>query len=165
MCMKRFLAHVCTRPPEYEGLFRDIAMKAMPTPEETRAFVFDFPTARSFGGFREAMVVIPRRHDALKKLEPHDWAADAAHPDVDALNEATQLADTFAVTSTMAEIYDRPADFHGWLDAAKSQSAELRDAIRAMRAGGDATALERSKKSFAALTKTCTDCHTVYRNH
>lgn len=154
----------CGTAADYEGLFRDVATKAMPTPDESRAYVFDFPSQRSFGGFREAMVDIARRHDALKKLEKLDFALDPAHPDVDALESAKQLADTFAVSGTLAEIADRPADFHGWLTTSKEESAALRDALARLRSG-DATALEPSRKAYAAVTKACADCHGVYRNH
>ncbi len=153
----------CGTAQDYEGLYRDVAMKHMPDVEATHSYLFDFPAARSFGGFRESMIDVSRRHDALKLLAKHDFASDPAHPDVDALQAATQLADTFAVSAKHAEIFDRPADFHGWLAASIEQAAVLRDSLRELRAGS-ATALDASKKSFDALSKSCVDCHTAYRN-
>ncbi len=154
----------CGTASDYEGLYRDVAMKRMPTPEESRDYVFDFPVQRSFGGFREAMVVVARRHDALKKLEKRDFALDPAHPDIDALESAKQLADTFATAGTLAEVVDRPADFHGWMEGSMVEAAALRDALQRLRAG-DATALAPARKAYAALTRACADCHAQYRNY
>ncbi|MSR47575.1 MAG: hypothetical protein EXS13_11025 [Planctomycetes bacterium] len=154
----------CGTASDYEGLFRDIAMKSIPTPDETRAYVFDFPTERRFDGLRVAMIDIARRHDALKKLEQRGFAADPQHPDVDALGEAIKLADTFQATATMADSADRGDDFRGWRTQSEQQSAALRAALVLLKAG-DATAIEPAKRAFAAINKACADCHAAYRNH
>lgn len=154
----------CGTAPEYEGLYRDVAMRTLPDGATSRAFLFDFPAARTFGGFRESMIDLSRRHDALKKLAKRDFAADPAHPDVDALESATQLADGFAVSATHAEIFSRPADFQQWLELSIDESAKFRDALREVRAGS-ADALTASKKHFDLLSKACNDCHAAYRNH
>ncbi|MBM4016071.1 MAG: hypothetical protein FJ293_14055 [Planctomycetes bacterium] len=154
----------CGTASDYEGLFRDLVLKPMPTADASRDYVFDFPAQRSFGGFREAMVDAARRHDALKKLEKRDFAIDPAHPDIDALESAKQLADTFAISGTLAEIFDRPADFHGWMEVSKVETVALRDALQRLR-GGDATALAPARRAYAAMTKACIDCHQQYRNH
>jgi len=153
----------CGTAPEYEGLFRDIAMKPMPTAEETRRLEFHFPSARAFGDFREAMIDISRRHDALKKLEKRDFAVDPDHPDWDALNESDMILNALDDVSKLAETAAQPADFREWMAKAVEQSRALRDALKQAKLG-DAAGIEAGRKAFATLNKSCNDCHAAYRN-
>jgi protein tyrosine phosphatase (PTP) superfamily phosphohydrolase (DUF442 family) len=82
----------CGTAQSYEGLYRDIAQAPIPTDAESRAFRWDFPAAHPFDGFRGAMVEISRLDDDLKALAKSKWAPNAEHPDLDPVNEATQLA-------------------------------------------------------------------------
>ena len=154
----------CGTSPEYEGLYRDVATRVIPTVAESKVYFFDFPSARSFGGIREAMIDIARRDDNVKKLSKGDWAVDPAHPDIDPLNEATKLADTFRVTGTMTEVRDLPQDFHDWLQQSAEKSRTLAEQLAAAKTG-DAGAREAAKKTYAEIAKLCTACHTAYRNH
>jgi protein tyrosine phosphatase (PTP) superfamily phosphohydrolase (DUF442 family) len=153
----------CGTAPEYEGLFRDVAMKPMPTAEATRALAFTFPSARTFGDFREAMIDISRRHDALKKLEQRDFAVDPDHPDWDALNESDMILNTLDLVRGLPETATRPAEFQQWMAKAVEQSRDLRDALKRAKLG-EAAGAEAGRKAFATLNKTCNDCHAAYRN-
>ncbi len=153
----------CGTAPEYEGLFRDIATKSLPGEEQTRAFVFDFPAARGFGGFREAMVDVSRRDDALMKLSAKEFAYDPAHPDIDAIHEVGTLADALRIAGTLPEIHDRPHDFQQRLEQAAAQALKLEEQLTAVRRG-EAGAADAARKSYAELSKTCTACHAAYRN-
>ena len=153
----------CGTAPEYEGLYRDVAAKLMPSEAETSAYAFDFPAARRFGGFREAMVDVARRDDALKLLLARDWAVDPAHPDVDALNEATKLATTLAASRSEADAAARPDDFQRWLAQSAELSARLAAQIEAVRAS-EPDALDASRRTYAELAKTCVACHAQHRN-
>ena len=153
----------CGTAPEYEGLYRDIAMKPMPTVDETRRLEFGFPSVRTFGDFRESMIDISRRHDALKKLEKRSFAVDPEHPDWDALNEADMLLNNFDATSKLSDVAAQPADFQEWMAKSVEQSRELRDLLKKAKLG-DKASTEAGRKAFAALNKTCNDCHAVYRN-
>jgi protein tyrosine phosphatase (PTP) superfamily phosphohydrolase (DUF442 family) len=139
----------CGTAPEYEGLYRDVATRLIPTEAETKAYVFGFPSARSFG---------------VKMLSKRDFAVDPHHPDVDPVNEAKMLADAFQVSGTMTEVREKPQDFHDWLQKSEEVSRRLVQELTAAK-GGDAAARDAAKKSYAELTKHCTACHTVYRNN
>jgi protein tyrosine phosphatase (PTP) superfamily phosphohydrolase (DUF442 family) len=153
----------CGTAPEYEGLYRDVAMRTIPTVAQSRALEFDFPPQRGFTGFRAGMIDISRRDDALKNLAARDWKPDPAHPDLDALNEATKLAQNFEVSSKMSEVAGEPQEFHDDLAKSIALANELVTQLRAVR-DGDAMQLDASKKSYASLARSCSACHTVYRN-
>jgi protein tyrosine phosphatase (PTP) superfamily phosphohydrolase (DUF442 family) len=152
----------CGTAGDYPGLYRDIATKPLPTERETADYPFTFPARRQFAGFRLVMVDVPRRHDALLRLSKRDWAPDPAHPDVDAANEATKLAEDFAGAELLADPTARPPEFRALLAAAVDQSAKLAAILPT--AKGDAGALARSKTLLNDLTKSCTACHDAFRN-
>jgi cytochrome c556 len=109
------------------------------------------------------MVDVARRHDTLRKLEKRDFAIDPAHPDIDALQSAVQLEETFRTSAAHSDSLDRPADFRSWLAGAHQESEVLRDSLQRLRSG-DSAALAPARRAFAAITKACADCHAQYRN-
>jgi len=153
----------CGTAPEYEGLYRDVATRLIPSEAESKTYVFDFPSTRRFSGFRESMITISRRDDALKKMAPKGFALDPAHPDIDPIHEAGTLADMLRITGELPEVKKRPADFQAWMKAAAEQALVLEKRLSAARAG-DAAAADAAKRAYADLAKTCTACHDVYRN-
>jgi len=153
----------CGTAPEYPGLYRDVANKPLPTDNQTDSYQFSFPSRRQTIGLRVVMLDAPRRHDALTRLLAHDWAADPDHPDLDAANEATKLAEDFASAVPLAEVKQKPQEFHDLLATAIDQSKKLQESISKARSG-DAAALAESKQLFADLTQTCANCHSVYRD-
>jgi protein tyrosine phosphatase (PTP) superfamily phosphohydrolase (DUF442 family) len=153
----------CGTAPEYEGLYRDVATKAIPSETESRAYAFDFPARRAFVGYRESMISISRREDFLTKAAAKDFALDPAHPDVDPIHEAATLADTLRIAGELPEVKGRPDDFKAWIKKAAEQALDLEKKLSAARAG-DATATAAAKRAYADLTKTCTACHDAYRN-
>ncbi len=152
----------CGTADTYEGLYRVVAEGDIPSEDETRAYAWDFPAAHPMEGFRSAMIEISRADDHLKALSKREWAADPAHPDVDAVNEATKLASTFERAHELEELAAKPADFTGWIQDSTRQSAALRDALTAWKAGSGSA--EDATKAYKALSATCTACHDVYRN-
>jgi protein tyrosine phosphatase (PTP) superfamily phosphohydrolase (DUF442 family) len=153
----------CGTAPEYEGLYRDVATKPIPSEEETKSYEFDFPSARSFGGYREAMIDIARRDDALKRLSAKEWEYDPSHPDVDAIHEAASIADSLRIAGTMTEVEDRPEDFHRWLKQASELALDLESQLTSARRD-EPGAADAARKTYAELSRTCTSCHAAYRN-
>lgn len=152
----------CGTSPTYEGLYRTIAKGPIPTEKATRAMAFDFPAAHPFGGFREAMIVISRADDHLKFLAKRKWEADPEHPDVDALNEASKLADAAAECAKMEDTAARPPDFQKWMAETAAESVSLRDAFRAWK--DKKGTLEAADQAYKRMSAACTACHDVYRN-
>lgn len=153
----------CGTAQEYEGLYRDVATRTIPTEAETKVYVFDFPAARSFGGFREAMISISRRDDNLKTLAKKSFALDPEHPDVDPPQEAAILADQLRISGTLSEIASYPDDFHALLKQSADLGLKLEEQLLALKKR-DATQAEAAKKTYSELAKSCTQCHTAYRN-
>jgi protein tyrosine phosphatase (PTP) superfamily phosphohydrolase (DUF442 family) len=153
----------CGTAPEYEGLYRDVATRPIPSEAESKAYAFDFPSARSFGGFRDAMITISRRDDALKSGSKREFALDPVHPDIDPIHEAGTIADSLRIAGTMTEVQDCPQDFHDWLRQSADLALRLEKELTAARRDEEG-ALSASKRTYAELTKACTTCHEAYRN-
>ena len=151
----------CGTSPSYEGLYRVIATGAIASPEETARYRWDFPPAHPYGGYRQTMIEIVRARDNLKGLSRRGWRPDVEHPDLDALNEAEKLADTFDRANRLDEVARRPGDFRAWMDESAVLSRQLRDAIVAERAGGPVIDVD---VAYAAVEQSCAACHRVYRN-
>lgn len=153
----------CGTSGKYPGLYKTIAHGAFPTPGETAALAWDFPAAHPLGGFREAMIVAPRAFDNLDALAARGFAPDPEHPDIDAANEAAKLHEALAQTVALPECASRPDDFRAWLDQSVAAAAELRQALAAMDADGDAAGA-RARGLVRQLDGLCTACHRAYRN-
>jgi hypothetical protein len=152
----------CGTAQSYEGLYRTIALEPIPSAATTAAFAWDFPAAHPFDGFRHAMIEISRADDQLKYLARREWAPDAAHPDIDARNEATKLAILFERAQAIDELRGKPADFLGWMRDSAAAAARLRDELGAWRAGSSTLpAVDRAYKQVSTL---CTTCHRAYRD-
>lgn len=153
----------CGTSPKYEGLYRAVASREIPSPERTAAFQWDFPAAQPLAGFRSAMIALSRSHDRLEALAGRGWAVDPEHPDVDPVNEAEIVAGLLARASGLEEAAERPEDFRRWLRESASQAEELRAALAALRAG-DADAADRARAARESLGATCSACHARYRD-
>jgi hypothetical protein len=152
----------CGTAASYEGLYKTIAHGAIPTEEETRALEWDFPAAHPLDGIAGAMVLVSRADDHLKALSKRKWQPDPAHPDVDPTNEAAKLTDVFTRAAAMQKVAEQPEDFRQWMQASETQSAALRDALRALKAGTGTA--EQADSAYKTLSQTCTACHDVDRN-
>ena len=108
------------------------------------------------------MVQVSRADDHLKSLSKRAWQPDPDHPDVDALNEATKLASLFERALVLEDVISRPADFRGWMEDSRVQSAALRDALAELKKGTGSS--EAADGAYKTLAKTCSACHEVYRN-
>jgi hypothetical protein len=148
----------CGTSAKYEGLYRDVATARIPTADETRALEYDFPAAKLPRGVVGVMVNVSRANDLIEELAKRDFAADPAHPDVDARNEAVTLHQTFEAALELDEVKNGPADFRGWFEDARDGARALSEALQ--REDG----LADARLGWAAVQQSCTACHLVYRN-
>lgn len=153
----------CGTSSKYEGLYRDIATAYIPSVAETRGLAFDFHAQELPRGVVGAMVGISRANDELDLLEVRAFAADPEHPDVDALNAAERILQSFAAALTLDEVANGPADFRAWFQASHDDGVRLVDALRRARAG-EAGAAEQASAAWSSVKASCTECHSIYRN-
>jgi len=153
----------CGTSEKYEGLYQSIATLDMPDDARLHAYEWDFPSAQPLGGFREAMIEVTRPFDNLKPLHENGWQADPEHPDLDASNEATKVAQVLDHAHGLDEVAARPEDFRTWLADAKDQAGTLAEALQRFR-DGDAAGEEEATRSYRMLKQTCDACHGSYRN-
>jgi hypothetical protein len=153
----------CGTSSKYEGLYRDIATKYLPTVSETKALDFDFAPAKEPKGVVGVMVGISRANDNLDLLQKRAFAVDPEHPDVDPLNEAEKILQTFEAACRLDEVRNGPADFRGWFEDSRRDSEALVSALKDARAGEQGAA-ERASESWSAVKASCSACHLIYRN-
>lgn len=149
--------------PEYEGLYQTIATHTIPDARTTATFAFDFPSQHRAEGFVAAMVEMTRSFDHLKDLHRRDFAADPAHPDIDALNEARKLKSLFEACLDTGEYRGAKADFRGWMDESMADATALVRSLEQGRAGA-ADAMAEAGRLVPRLQKTCKACHKLYRD-
>mgnify|MGYP000030865990 CR=1 FL=1 len=153
----------CGTAQSYEGLYRAIALEAIPDAGRTQALAFDFAPVSLPDGVVGTMVHISRSYDHMADLAKRDFEADPAHPDVDALNEAKKLVSNFRASAAFEEVQSGPADQLEWFRSSVVDSERLVEALRRYRAGAPA-AKDEAKTAFASLKQTCMACHDLYRN-
>ncbi len=158
----------CGTSGKYEGLYRVIASVPMPTAAATRAFVYDFPAAHRFGGFRQAMVGVSRHYDHLESLVKRDWVVDPEHPDLNAVSEARMLAAALGDSLTCGDRLctdssDHDPEYDGWLSQSQDLALRLAEELGAV-SRGEEGAGARARESFMAVQALCTTCHARHRN-
>jgi cytochrome c556 len=109
------------------------------------------------------MVTLARTHDHLLDLGKRGWVADPAHPDVDALNEATKLVQAYSAALQSESVVMGKADMRGWFTSSRDDGQALVDALRNLRAGRDGAA-DAAAARFEAIQESCNACHAAYRN-
>ncbi len=148
---------------KYEGLYEQIARGPMPSADESRNLEWDFESAHPVKGIAGAMVPISRSHDALKKLVRRKWQVDPAHPDIDPVNEAIILKQSFERMLKMDEITGGPADQRAGIQHSVDLSRQLHSHLVRLKAG-DSSAAGEATRTMKALKKECASCHKTYRN-
>lgn len=148
---------------KYEGLYRVIAAGYIPGAEESAACEFNFEAAHQPEGMVGVMVILSRAHDNVALLSERGWEPDPEHPDLDAVSEAVQLRDAYAVAATLPEVGAGPRDQLDWFDECREVSNQLVEELKAERAG-DSAAGDRAVQAFLTLKADCDSCHKAYRN-
>ena len=153
----------CGTSKKYEGLYRIIAAGDIPTAAESAAFDYDFAPIDAPEGVVGSMVLMSRAHDNIVILRDNGWQPDPAHPDLDVLNEVTQLVQAFELGEGLQEVRTAADDYRSWWDEGRDESRLLLDALRELTPGSLAAAA-RADMHFEALRQSCSDCHGEYRN-
>ena len=156
----------CSTASKYEALYSSVAVSDIPSAEETRAYAFDFAPAKAFGGFREVMVEMTRCWDEVKLAEKNGWAPDPNHPDVDALQSATQVQQFLL----RCQEHDTPgadnADFQESMADCQDGIAKIVELLTDCRTSdmsvGDVSL--QLEDAYNLVSESCLTCHAVYRN-
>ena len=157
------MAQWCGTAEKYEGLFQTIATAEMPTAEQSRASTFAFDEAHPFEGIRSGMIRLTRAWDNVKYLEKGDFAPNAEHPDLDAVNEAEKAKQLLVQMHESGELLSKPQDYKDWMKESAEGSVELHKALYELK-DGDKEALATARKHFTTVKNACSHCHKAYRN-
>jgi protein tyrosine phosphatase (PTP) superfamily phosphohydrolase (DUF442 family) len=151
----------CSTSSKYEGLYAAVAAADIPTAAETEAFDFDFAPAHSFEGLRAGMVLMARTWDLVKLADKSGWQLDPDHPDVDPLQQATQLHQLYELVAAQQEMASWQDDFREWMDQGRAGAERLVEALSGER--GASWQFE-AEDAYALIAESCASCHTAYRN-
>ena len=156
----------CTTSSKYEGLYATIATAEMPLAAATEAFDYGFEAAHAFEGTRACMVEMTRKWDLVKAAKKREWAADPDHPDVDMLQEATQLHQLYEACSALEESKAYPDDYRAWLEDGRAGSEALVRALTecAMEESGAEAWRSAADAAYGEISASCASCHKAYRN-
>jgi protein tyrosine phosphatase (PTP) superfamily phosphohydrolase (DUF442 family) len=136
--------------PGYKGLWRDVAAFASSPPPPGTPLPELRPTV-PLRPLTAAMVEIDRRHDRLKGLR-------GSGPVPPAEGEALQLAELLRESARL-HTAGRPSGFAAMMTASADRASEVAVALAADRAWTD-----RATGAMASLAKSCTACHTRFRD-
>lgn len=156
----------CSTASKYEGLYSSVALSDLPTAAETEAFDFDFTSATSFKGVREAMVELTRSWDEVQLIEKNDWKPSSEHPDIDALQSATHVSQLMNACGNMEGTEDFEADYFEMLGQTQGHLSDVVQFLTDCRVEGTSEFVrnEQLDTAFNAAKKSCLTCHAVYRN-
>ncbi len=156
----------CGTASKYEGLYKAVATTAVPTAAETAQYAFDFTPAHRFSGTRDAMISLTRHWDNVKLLQKRGFQVDPEHPDLDPLQEVTQVHQLYSACMELGETATYPDDYRQWMQAGFDGSAQLVRFLSDCTASGTApaTVAAELEAAYKAVNKSCTDCHKVYRD-
>jgi hypothetical protein len=150
----------------YQGLWECVRTASSDDAWLLDAVPAEFPEVVHPDSLVGTMAAASRALDNLKLLRDAAWAAHPDHPDLVAANEAGRLADDMRrlVEHTDGE---RPADAGEDYDRMMVRSAELGQALEDLLLARDTAAAPTGEALSAALTalsRSCDECHHVYRD-
>jgi len=156
----------CGTASKYEGLYKAVATISVPTAAETEQYAFDFTAAHRFSGTRDAMVSLARHWDNVKLLQKHGFQVDPEHPDLDPLQEVTQVHQLYAACNELGDTATYADDYRQWMQAGFDASAQLVRFLSDCSHGTTSRAAVAAEleAAYKAVGKSCTDCHKVYRD-
>jgi protein tyrosine phosphatase (PTP) superfamily phosphohydrolase (DUF442 family)/cytochrome c556 len=149
--------HVSGTAPAYPGLFACVQV-AKPESGKLDAMPADFPETSRTSDLVNTMVSVDDAFDHLKACQKAGWKAPADHPDLVPAAEAGQVADYLRSAVALKQSQDKPAEFAAWLNQGYDRANALEQALAAGKSADDIAPL------YTALGKSCTECHTKYRN-
>ena len=156
----------CSTSSKYPGLFATVAETGLPSPKQSADSSFGFDSAHRFDGLRAIMTSMARIKDRLEAAMDRNWKPDPAHPDIDALQDATQLYDALVASARFA-IPDQGPDYDRWMQASTEGAASLLSALSKGRNTEDLANGawdEEAVHAFESMEANCLNCHAAYRN-
>lgn len=154
--------------PEYRGLFDSIAKFEPPSEEELKAVPDDdLPQQAEVPGLVELMVEIDRLWDRLKAAQRAGFRAPSERLELDPPHEALMLMEQFREAGRQDQAKARGAEFLDRVRNAEQQASILETALRAFAQEQPSPArfLAEVDKAFTAVGRSCTGCHSVYRDN
>jgi protein tyrosine phosphatase (PTP) superfamily phosphohydrolase (DUF442 family) len=141
--------------PQYLGLWAS-AREARPAePSALRDLKVEFREAAPIPALAEAMVGLDEVLERLQLCAKAGWRKPAEHPDLDPAHEALRVREILSEILRTDDCKTRSDEFRAMMEAAREVSARLESRL---------WAAEQADQEFAALKKSCTDCHKPYRN-
>lgn len=144
--------------PSYEGLYACVAAGEPSAAAAIDGAPGDFPAVRQPTGLVASMVDLDEAFDHVDAIRAAGWTVPRDHPDLVPAAEAGRLADDLRLGAEDPRAAARGADLVTGLRAAADEAAALEEAIVA-----GAPAADLSKR-FAAVKRSCTECHARWRN-
>jgi protein tyrosine phosphatase (PTP) superfamily phosphohydrolase (DUF442 family) len=156
----------CATSSKYEGLYDAVARADIPTPAETAAFDYGFDPEHSFEGLRAGMVLMARAFDGVKLADKSDWLVDPDHPDIDPLQQATQLSQLFELVAHQDQMASWQDDYRDWMEQGRAGAEQLVGALS--NSSQDRVSEESwrlaAEDAYALVAESCASCHSTYRN-
>lgn len=149
---------------KYEGLYRSVAARLIPSSEDTAQLAYDFPAVELPEGIVGAMVPVARTHDYLELLRDNNWQPLALMPDVDALNEAVIMHDAFVAGANTPDVQEGAQRLQDMWATATKDSAALVAALVEFNAIPTPSKAIKATRHFESIQASCTDCHSEFRN-
>jgi protein tyrosine phosphatase (PTP) superfamily phosphohydrolase (DUF442 family) len=144
---------------DYKGLWRDVAGAKKCAPYQLGIDPTQLPEVATVSGMVHVMSQVDEVNDLLKSAAKAKWQVPADHPDLVPAAEAMRLRDLFGALEHDKDCLAASADFRTILTEARTSARALAEALGP---GGDATARDQH---FAAIGKSCKDCHVRFRDN
>ena len=138
--------------PSYKGLWESIDTFTPKNPEQTLPELQEITKP---GELATAMADIDRHWDVLKLAKSHDWQSPPSHPDISLPHTGLLLHEGLVESQRLHQTNNQA--FKKLFDKSIAASDQLHQALKA----GDQRAI---RSRFNALKKTCTSCHTKFRD-
>lgn len=121
-----------------------------------------FPEVSQPSDFVAAMVEIDVISEHLKEIRDAGWRVPPEHPDLVPASEAGKMVDLYRL---MRERHSagEPAEFGAFIDKGQEAAQRLEDFFAASRPI-NANSTPRLEEAWKALSKSCKDCHTKFRD-
>lgn len=144
--------------PQYLGLWKSAREAKAASASELRDLKVEFRETSPIPPMVDAMVGLDAALDRLELCRKAGWTPPPGHPDVDPPHEALKVHEIFVEILRTEECRGRPEEFCSMMQAARAAAEQLNLAL------GRGVPGDVADHALAALQKSCTDCHAVYRN-
>lgn len=142
---------------DYKGLWAAVRSAKPCEPAALVADLARFPESQQVTGMVELMVEVDHVFDQVKAAQASKWAAPKDHPDLVPPKETKRLHALFAALQDDPDSKKLDTNYQQLLVAAIDRTRKLDEAVRA----GNAAAAD---ELFAAIGKSCKECHQTYRD-